>query len=315
MPFKVRFLALAEQISLVDRDHRHVKCDGTMPTCKRCATENKPCFYVKSRRGIRDRRERSLISDKPPARPVDTSHLQISTNVLRNGLSNYSGGTFGGGLGYGASASPPNTEDTFLVAYYTHFHPSHSVMLPKHHFIRYMDVDPDSVTFLLAVVRFIGSHYASSPSSEELRDSAFAGACGPLPMTPQSVLGLLLLSIAALGEMKIDYQNGWSSRAISMALEIGMQHKSFADSARDPILAECHRRVYWGLYLVDCMRAARDPSEGFSLNDDTGHVDLPCEEWEYSAGVSYLHRPCFPSCRRWRNRQFLVVILLNLQLD
>ncbi|KAK9786610.1 putative Transcription factor domain-containing protein [Seiridium cardinale] len=103
-------------------------------------------------------------------------------------------------------------------------------------------------------------------------------------MTPQSVLGLLILSIAALGEMKFEYQNGWINRAISMSLEIGMQHKTFADTTADPILAESHRRVYWGLYLLDWVRLACDPSEKMMLHEGIGDVDLPCEEWEYDAG-------------------------------
>jgi hypothetical protein len=34
---------------------RHVKCGAELPGCSRCATDDKPCFYAKSRRGMRDR--------------------------------------------------------------------------------------------------------------------------------------------------------------------------------------------------------------------------------------------------------------------
>lgn len=182
--------------------------------------------------------------------------------------------------------SPVSNEDTFLAAYYAYFHPSHPMALPKHHFLKYLKLDPDPMQFLLSVVRFVGSLYTPRVPAEELREAAFSAACGPLPMTPQSVLGLLILSIVALGETKFEYQNGWTDRAISMAHQIGMQDKSFANTTLDPILAECHRRVYWGLHLLDCMRIARDPDSKSLLNDGVGDVDLPCEEWEYDAGVS-----------------------------
>lgn len=140
--------------------------------------------------------------------------------------------------------------------------------------------------FLLQAVRYVGSLYTSRGGIEELKDTAFSAACGPLPMTPQSVLGLVILSIAALGEMKFDYQNGWTNRAVAIALEIGMQSKTFADATTDPILAESHRRTYWGLYVLDCMRIVRDPADKTSLHEVDSNVDLPCEEWEYDSGVS-----------------------------
>lgn len=158
------------------------------------------------------------------------------------------------------------------------------MMLPKHYFVRHAAVDPDSVSFLLPVVRYIGSHYCLKTAPDDLEELVFAGACGQLPMTPQSVLGLLLLSIAALGDMKFDYQNGWLDRAISMAFAIGMQHRTFAESSHDPVLAECYRRIFWGLYLVDSMRVIREPSGRLLLRETLGTVDLPCEEWEYETG-------------------------------
>ncbi|ETS74817.1 hypothetical protein PFICI_13301 [Pestalotiopsis fici W106-1] len=256
-----------------------------MPACKRCSEENKPCFYVKSRRGIRDAKERSLISDKPPSQTISTSLYQIpSSGTLTESSSTYGSDIFSNSLIGEASFSPTSNEDTFLEAYYTYFHPSHSMMLPKDYFLRHMALDPDSVNFLLPVVRYIGSHYCAQRAPDDLEEAVFAGACGQLPMTSQSVLGLLLLSIAALGNMKFGYQNGWTSRAISMAFAIGMQHKTFADNVHDAVQAECHRRVFWGLYLVDSMRVIRDPAERLLLHETIGSVDLPCEEWEYEAG-------------------------------
>ncbi|KAI1849052.1 hypothetical protein JX266_005013 [Neoarthrinium moseri] len=141
------------------------------------------------------------------------------------------------------------------------------------------------MTFLLSVVNYIGSLYVPQRSSEDLREAAFSAACGPLPMTPQSVQGLLLLVSAAMGEMQFDYQNHWTDRAISMAMAIGMQHRAFADSASDAVQAECYRRVFWGLYFQDCTSESRVGAKGTSLRQGAFDVDLPCEEWEYDAGI------------------------------
>lgn len=266
-----------------------------MPTCNRCLAENKTCFYAKSRRGIRDPKERSLISDKPPTSRLNTVELQIpvisppiATSRPTNNKPEYN-------LSCGRLFSPDHDEDPLLTSYYTYFHPSHSLFLPKHHFLKYLELNPEPMTFLLEAMRFVGSLYVAHPRTEELRDTAFSAACGPLPMTPQSVLGLLILSVAAVGEMKLDYQNGWTDRAISIALQIGMQHKAFADTTSDPVVAECYRRAYWGLYILDCMRIGRNPTDKISLDERHGDVDLPCEEWEYDAGVRISHPSCLLS--------------------
>jgi hypothetical protein len=34
---------------------RHVKCGAETPSCSRCLQDDKPCFYAKSRRGMRDK--------------------------------------------------------------------------------------------------------------------------------------------------------------------------------------------------------------------------------------------------------------------
>ncbi|KAH8682394.1 hypothetical protein BX600DRAFT_505993 [Xylariales sp. PMI_506] len=262
---------------------KHVKCDATMPACLRCSVEGKPCFYAKSRRGIRDPLKRSLISDKPPVQSSPGNYSQLSNTISVDAGSRYS---------HDLSSWHPEPkrspsvgeENVLLNAYFRNFHPTHPVVLPKRYFLDQIDSMPDSMHFLLAVMNFVGSLYLPNSSTEELRESAFVAACGPLPMTAQSVQGLLIMGIVAVGEMKFEYQNGWTNKAISIALEIGMQHKSFADNATSPILAECYRRVYWSLYFLDCARGIRDCKTVISLHDVASDVELPCEEWEYSSG-------------------------------
>jgi hypothetical protein len=56
---------------------RHVKCGAELPGCSRCATDDKPCFYAKSRRGMRDRNapKKSKSSTSSRASP----NLEYST--------------------------------------------------------------------------------------------------------------------------------------------------------------------------------------------------------------------------------------------
>ncbi|KAH8205010.1 hypothetical protein TruAng_000893 [Truncatella angustata] len=245
-----------------------------MPICKRCLAENRSCVYVKSRRGIRDAKERSLIADNSPAQHMISEPLYILDN---------DGAAGPRAMSSDASPSSTSDEDPFVAAYYAYFHPAHSTMLPKHRFLEYLEHDPEPMQFLISAVKFVGSLYLPRVPAVALRQAAFSAACGPLPVTPQSVSGLLILSIAALGETEFGYQSGWTERAISMALEIGMQHKTFAGATSDPILAESHRRTYWGLYLLDSLRAGCEPGHKPLLPGPVGDVDLPCEEWEYDS--------------------------------
>jgi hypothetical protein len=249
--------------------------------------EGKPCFYAKSRRGIRDPKKRSLISDKPPARPNSLPFPQLSKVPSLQVPDHYLNDTSSSWDSISNRAPSSTNEESCLInLYFANFHPSHPVILPKRFFLKHVEADADSMHFLVSAINFVGSLYAPHIPSEELREEAFGAACGPLPITAQSVQGLLILSLAALGEMKFEYQNGWTNRAISMALELGMQHKTFADTTTDPVLAESFRRIYWGLYFHDCVRNVRESGIGTSLHSVISDVDLPCEEWEYDAGVS-----------------------------
>ena len=51
---------------------KHIKCDATLPACQRCTLDQKPCYYSKSRRGIRDAKARSMIIDSPVAPTFQT---------------------------------------------------------------------------------------------------------------------------------------------------------------------------------------------------------------------------------------------------
>ncbi|KAI0837538.1 hypothetical protein F5Y06DRAFT_68261 [Hypoxylon sp. FL0890] len=265
---------------------KHVKCDATLPACNRCQQEDKPCFYAKSRRGIRDPKKRSLISDKPPmtssASFLPTSNFSSPPSV--HSLQDLPSGWTVNSMS-STDASPKNETELLLDLFYSYFHPSYPCLPPKRFFCNHVKANPNSYDFLLSVINFCGSLYANQIPSDDLREAAYSAACGSLPFTVQSVQGLLVLSIAAFGEMKFEHHTGWANRAVSIAVELGMNQKAFADGTSDSVLAESYRRTWWCLTFQDSTRNLCDIGSTLTIADVDSDVDLPCEEWEYESGI------------------------------
>ncbi|OTB05592.1 hypothetical protein M426DRAFT_319583 [Hypoxylon sp. CI-4A] len=268
---------------------KHVKCDATLPACLRCQQEDKPCFYAKSRRGIRDPKKRSLISDKPPTTAygslLPASNLSPAASSIQSSSHDLpSGWTINATSS--AVASPRNEKELLLDLFYSYFHPSYPCLPPKRFFFNHVEADPDSYHFLLSVINFCGSLYSNQIPSEDLREAAYSAACGSLPFTVQTVQGLLILSIAAFGEMRFEHYTGWANRAATMAVELGMNQKAFADGTSDSVLAESYRRTWWCLTFLESTRNLSDVGSALSVADAASDVDLPCEEWEYDSGIN-----------------------------
>jgi len=260
-----------------------------MPTCLRCQLEQKPCFYAKSRRGIRDPKKRSMLSDKqPPASSSDGLWplTQMSTfHVPIRFVDNMPAG-WSLAAKISPNSSPSTATALLLDQFYVSSFGCQPWVLPKQQMMARIATAPNELHFLISVMTYLGSLHEETISPDELRESAFSQACGPLPMTAQSVQGLAILSTAALGEDKPDLCAGWLDTAIQIALDIGMQHKSFAEAEVDPVAAESYRRTYWALYMLDCHRALRDNQPTFSMRGLPATTEIPCDEWEYQSGVS-----------------------------
>ncbi|KAI1334413.1 hypothetical protein F5Y15DRAFT_292654 [Xylariaceae sp. FL0016] len=263
---------------------KHVKCDATLPACNRCRLEGKTCFYAKSRRGIRDAKKRSLISDKPPVSP--SRSFPISKSPVAHTSSQLPYHLPEGWTSMKRLESPTGVPESSLDLFFNYFHPAHPCLPPRKFFLNLVDAEPEPHRFLLSVIDFCGSLYTRHVYSEEYRESAYSTACAPLlPFTTQSVQGLLLLGIVAFGELNFDHHAGLVNRAIGMALELGMQHKSFSDRTLSPILAESFRRTWWLLMFQDAFRMENLATPSHSIAGMECDVDLPCEEWEYESGI------------------------------
>lgn len=269
---------------------KHIKCDATMPTCLRCQAEHKPCFYAKSRRGIRDAKKRSMIADKLPhsARgpslwPVSQlSTVDVPIRFLNNNMP--SGWSLTRTLR--PTSSPAGAAALLLDAFYSRCYANFPFLLPKPYMMSQLAKNATELRFLVSVCIYAASLYEPSISSDELREAVYNQSFGHLPMTAFTVQALALLSYTAIGEDKPELRSIWLDRAMQVAMDIGMQHRSFAENEPDVVVAESYRRTWWVLYKSDCIRATYENLQTFLLLSVPATVDLPCEEWEYQSGVS-----------------------------
>ncbi|GAP84376.1 putative C6 transcription factor [Rosellinia necatrix] len=259
---------------------KHVKCDATQPACGRCQAEGKPCYYTKSRRGIRDPKKRSLISDKPPMSSLQ--HTNPATEPAPLSLPFNISDTLPNGW---VAPRPTDTNESLVGVFFNHFYLGHPILPPKRYFLKYVESDPNSYHFLLSVIDFCGALYLGHPRLNDLREVAYSAACGPLPFTVQSVQGLHILAIIAFGEGKFPHHTGFSNRSWTMAIELGMHRKSFADRTLDAVWAESCRRTWWYIKFQSTIRCASEVEPSVDIYDVESDADIPCsEEWEYQSG-------------------------------
>ncbi|KAI1198381.1 hypothetical protein F5X97DRAFT_333394 [Nemania serpens] len=261
---------------------KHQKCDATQPACRRCMAEDKPCYYAKSRRGIRDSRKHVSISDAPliPSLP----HVNAATgdaslifpfntsNNLRNGWAV-------------PRSTDSNTDEGLIDAFFDNFYSGHPILPPKRYLLKYAESDRNTHHFLLAVMNFCGALYTGSVRLHHLREEAYSAASGPLPVTVQSIQGLYLLAVMAFGESKLAHHIGLGNRSWSMAIELGMHRKSFADHILDPVWAESCRRTWWYVKFQGMIQHVSGVKPTTDVYDVESDADVPCsEEWEYQSG-------------------------------
>ncbi|KAI1109385.1 hypothetical protein F5Y14DRAFT_28448 [Nemania sp. NC0429] len=261
---------------------KHQKCDATQPACRRCTAEGKLCYYAKSRRGIRDVKKQGSSSDVPliPSLPHATPASGSASGLFPFNASN----NLRSGWAVPRSADA-NTDEGLIDAFFDNFYSGHPILPPKKHLLQYTESDRNTYHFLLAVMNFCGALHTRSPRLHELREEAYCAANGPLPVTVQSVQGLYLLAVVAFGESKLSHHIGFGDRSLSMAIELGMHRKAFADRFIDPVWAESCRRTWWYVKFQGMIRHISGVGPTNDIYDIESDTDIPCsEEWEYQSG-------------------------------
>lgn len=173
-----------------------------------------------------------------------------------------------------------------IQLYYQNFHRSHPFLVPRKFF--HTPLRHRIPHYLLAIMRYIGAHFHNDPSfAGTFRGPAYAALSDSNPRDGYKVQSMLLLAIA-------DHADGFEDRAyqtirdaVSLALELGMNHPSFArkNSGGSSVLEESWRRTYWELYIVTGLFAALRPQQNvvFLLDTPCSDLPLPCDETIYNA--------------------------------
>ncbi|TVY13805.1 hypothetical protein LARI1_G008680 [Lachnellula arida] len=285
---------------------RHVKCGAEVPNCSRCQQDDKPCFYAKSRRGMRDRNApRKKSSQGGKASPVlgnqvIRDHNAMSYATGTSSSESYTGPSSETSTSPSSSSSKPVSPRRLVDLYYNFFYKAHPFVLPRYYFFNRLENDPESLKHLRAVIQYIGSLYAPDIPSAEHRELALSQLDLPnLPANGFTVQTLLLTALALHCDDEMDRAREVLDRAIYLALELRMNSREFANLERDAVLAESWRRTYWGLIVTDSMIAGITRAPSFVLYAVNADVELPCEYHDYTSGMLG-HLPC----KEYEDRDF-----------
>lgn len=274
---------------------RHTRCDAIMPTCSQCRTSSRSCSYAQSRRGRVKlvRAERHQQTSKDGGQSSSANDDISSTSITESGGSQDQSpvgpSNTSGGQATATGAISETESADLLDLYYSSFHDSHPIVLPRKFLNQRLEINRQSLLQLILVMEFIGSMFASKGLKEELRLRVenMLQSDG-LPETGFTVQALQLYAIAIHSSDEFEHARAILDRAIQIAVQINMRSSSFAavNGEGSAVLEESWRRTWWELYLIDGSFAAIRHCSAFSMNEILSDVDLPCEEAEYQSGVS-----------------------------
>ncbi|KAL7966111.1 hypothetical protein HDV63DRAFT_413380 [Trichoderma sp. SZMC 28014] len=283
---------------------QHLRCDAAMPICSRCRNLNKECIYKdlrearRGRPGIHD----SILANK------NEEIIDMTGNMAQAGQPSLISSSNEPSLTPNRSSTPlspqsvftaPNgclqpsvfADNDFLLSrpvdgFYKFFFPSHPFVLPRVHLKQQFESNPDFSGQLFLMITFIGSLYIHDLQSIEYKrqaEESFDLALSPNGFTVQALL-LLSLTLEWTGEN--ERAAAILEKAKNMALEIGMQHQTFASrhGRGEKALEESWRRTWWELFVADAMFAGIRHLPTFTLWGIDTDVDIPCEEELYVSG-------------------------------
>ena len=279
---------------------RHLKCDAKAQ-CTRCRLDERQCFYSKSRRGGPGKRRQSTkvltVPDEPLRGPLATTIAETVPDCLQDFASSTEilrfERAFSGSRDVLSTVTQQGqglpVQTSLLDLYYDNFHNAHPVLLPRWKLSTRLQTNPESLTHLLLVLEYIGSHYQPDGPSEELGRIAHDQIiCNGLsPSNGFFVQALLLFAIALHCSDEYELADSVLDKAINSALDQQMHRQGFAQAngEDDPLLQESWRRTYWTLYLADGLFAAINHRTAHRLQNVVADVDLPCGDAEYEGGV------------------------------
>ncbi|KAL4872885.1 hypothetical protein BDV12DRAFT_161700 [Aspergillus spectabilis] len=296
--------------------HKHLKCDGVTPVCSRCLAAGADCQYTPSRRGYKGPSKKRRVNPSSPEQvPADLTPAFDPNSVsiydvpvdwsFQNPYPYVSATTFPESTSSGSphfleQAAPSQqvpvktapltpessvslSNDGHLINnYYQFFHPSHPI-LPSVR-IPYQNRMP---SFLEQVIKFVGSHFTSPPSSENYRLNIMETVLEQVG-TIEKLQGLLLLAIVLHSRNERAKAGECLVAAVDLAFEIGLHTRDFATTMGegDPIREECLRRTWWELFIIEGMLTALGLQPTPRTHKVPLEVPLPCEERIFQDGLA-----------------------------
>ncbi|KAH0346966.1 hypothetical protein KCU83_g6959, partial [Aureobasidium melanogenum] len=295
---------------------KHLKCDAAKPVCTRCVTAGMPCNYTPSRRGYRRaKRARDCNDSQPPTVEYVPVYFNQGTSATKlpsqesvwtsptvpslagSSVHDGSSGGFTNTYGMTPALSPDQQhlvssyqhspisesidDDELVNLFYSNFFSAHPILVPAYFY--HTHPYPE---YLRQVVRFIGSHYSSSVSSDILRTGIdLTAPGGVIDKSPSMVQARLLFAIALHARGEAMEAACMMQSAVELAIELKMNLRNFAaaNGGGSPILEESLRRTWWELYVMDGYMAALHKQPSFRSNMVPSDVLLPCEESVYAS--------------------------------
>lgn len=260
---------------------KHLKCDGASPVCSRCSSVGAVCTYVPSRRGRSARIRKSYPSNLArQATPLPIEATSEETLVLDNS-------------GAASASSTDNTCNPFTPAetshlislYYSRFHRSHPMLVPRAHFSAQQYPD-----YLILAVCLVGHHFAShrpSPSLVRTAASLAESSRGADNVHHQIQALILCALVISSASKQSSLADNYITNAAQLAcasnlhcLEINVTHEDAWSIEQESL-----RRTWWELYVVDAVLALlrhRPPS--FPTASLSSQPFMPCSESHYETG-------------------------------
>lgn len=334
-PSREAVASRASSLACLECRRQHLRCDAGHPACRRCVAARRPCYYAPSRRGRKRRRDDdSTAVNQDTDSAATTAATAIATHSSAPELLGSLHVGFDSTFTFQSPLQQPlgnvvalnnneNNEnvaavdqykyivdsggsDSLVDLYYNYFHRAHPFLVPRrfYHAQQYP-------RYLQLAVQFVGSHYASSGCegrglhrrTELLRDlvgsSILAMAMADNTTTTHRTVGMVqaltMLAIALHARHELAESDMAVSRAVQLAVELGMHRQDFArsrsgarNSGWNSVREESLRRTWWELYVVDGYLAALHHKSSFRANAVVKNggvgvgVLLPCEEAAYA---------------------------------
>jgi len=297
---------------------KHLKCDGAIPICARCSSAATNCTYLPSRRGQPGRQQAtseniqwcpnyehnnpflSPESQRAWMESHDVGPPQPSSTTTSTAMGNTNTLSGPAGITYSSSLFSTAERNHLVGLYYSHFHRSHPMLVPRAYFTaqRYPD-------FLVDATCLVGHHFASTP----LPESALAVvmsmvvSAGGAADNSYRVQAFVMLALISLGSHDMSRANDCLGHAFSLAIEAKLDGLDRllqgTVGTTSNVKQESLRRTWWELFTIDALLALLQGRAPLITDSDPNTLPyVPYAEALYEAGDLSSRQPTYAEFER-----------------